>query len=135
MTRDAMVPAPPGDPPGVALVVDDDDAVAGALARLIRSAGYDARTFSSGSAFLESFTECPRGCLVLDINMPGMSGHALHRELRARGWGIPVIYVTGHAFPGGRAAARDAGARALFLKPVEPEPFLEELASALEGDG
>lgn len=121
------------DAAGVAFVVDDDGGVAAALARLIRSAGYDAETFPSGGAFLERFPECPRGCLVLDINMPEMSGHALHRELRERGWSIPVIYVTGHAFPGGREAAVDAGAQALFLKPVEPDRFIAELEVALAG--
>lgn len=132
MARDAALPAPGGDPDGIAFVVDDDCAVAGALARLIRSAGHDAETFPSARAFLERFSDCPRGCLVLDINMPGVSGHALHRELRERGWDLPVIYVTGHAFPGGVAAALEAGARALFLKPVEPERFLAVLADVLD---
>ena len=134
MAREATVPAPGGDPDGIAFVVDDDCAVAEALARLIRSAGHDVETFPSTRAFLDRFSGCPHGCLVLDINMPEMSGHALHHELRERGWDIPVIYVTGHAFPGGSAAARDAGAQALFLKPVEPERFLEELTSALGHD-
>lgn len=122
------------DGTGRVFVVDDDGAVASALARLLRSEGYAVRTFPSGPSFLDEFSVCPGGCLLLDINMPHMSGRTLQRLVRERGWRLPVIYITGHPFPGGEEAALADGARALLSKPVEPGPLLTEVSAALEGN-
>jgi len=112
-------------------VVDDDEAVRRALARLIRSAGLDADTFPSGDEFLETLSDHRPDCVVLDLHMPKVSGLAVQSWLARAGFRIPVIVVTGHDTPETQAQAMKGGAVAYFRKPVDGEALLGAIARAV----
>jgi FixJ family two-component response regulator len=75
-------------------IVDDDESVRESLPDLVREFGFRVAAFSSAEEFLGSGLITETQCLVLDINMPGMKGPDLERELKSRGQPIPIIYVT-----------------------------------------
>jgi FixJ family two-component response regulator len=116
-------------------VVDDDESVRRAIARLIRSAGIDVRVFASGEEFLEAAPPVEKACLVLDVRMPGMSGLELHQKLREQGLDIPVIFVTAYDSEEVRTQARIGGASACFRKPVDDSALLDAIAWAVSGRG
>ena len=97
-------------------IVDDDDSFCRSLGRLLRAAGMQAISYSSGEAFLAD-TKHPRfDCLVLDIQLGGMSGIDLAGRLDAEGRSAPFIYVTAHDDPDVCAGAGATGCAALFRK-------------------
>jgi FixJ family two-component response regulator len=122
----------PGKP--IISIVDDDESARIGTVRLVRSAGYIAQAFPSALAFLNSEHLTETSCLILDIQMPEMSGFQLHDALRARGHNIPVILIT--AFPEDtvRAQALDQGAICFLSKPFGSEALLRCLATALTGN-
>src|SRR5207248_11633430 len=75
-------------------MVDDDPAVLRSLTRLFRSAGLDPVGYESAEEFLRQIPYDATGCLVLDLSMPGLDGLALQRELAARGYELPVVFVS-----------------------------------------
>ncbi|MFL5246590.1 MAG: response regulator transcription factor [Myxococcales bacterium] len=76
-------------------VVDDDEAVARSVAKIVRVLGYEGRTFRSAESFLAQY-EGGEGCLLVDVRMPGMSGFDLVEELARRRVSLPVIIMSGH---------------------------------------
>src|SRR5262249_52385568 len=76
-------------------VIDDDADVLQALARLLKSAGRNVATFSSPQAFLDVCSDA-RGCIVLDLHMPGLDGLGLQQALEALGSVLPIVFLTGH---------------------------------------
>jgi FixJ family two-component response regulator len=80
----------------LAYVVDDDVSAREGVARLIRSAGVMTKTFASGEEFLASPRPKMPSCLVLDLNLPGLSGLDLQQELAQSGVQVPIIFLTGH---------------------------------------
>src|SRR5678815_5691831 len=78
-------------------VVDDDASVREGLARLIRSAGVMTQTFASGEEFLAKAQPKNPSCLVLDVNLPGLTGLDLQQELAKSGVQVPIIFLSGHA--------------------------------------
>jgi FixJ family two-component response regulator len=75
-------------------VVDDDDAVRDSLGLVFETAGIVYQTFASAECFLESYCPGQLGCLVLDVNMPGLDGHELQAELSRRHIQLPIIFLT-----------------------------------------
>jgi FixJ family two-component response regulator len=114
-------------------VVDDDEAVRDALSSLIRSAGYQCRLFPSAEAFLESNGLVETDCILLDVQMPGLSGIELQARLRRMNCPVPVIFVTAHADDSTRAKALGDGAKAFLAKPVSDDVLLTTIGSALNG--
>ena len=117
--------------PHQVFIVDDDTSVRDSLSMLLSMRGLSTQTFASAEDFLEAFQSHWRGCLVLDIRMPGMSGLELQQHLQQRGCTLPVIIVTGH---GDVAAARQAfKARAVdFIeKPWNVDQLAESIDQAL----
>lgn len=117
--------------PHQVFIVDDDTSVRDSLSMLLSMRGLSTQTFASAEDFLEAFQSDWRGCLVLDIRMPGMSGLELQQHLQQRGCTLPVIIVTGH---GDVAAARQAfKARAVdFIeKPWDVDQLAETIDQAL----
>jgi len=112
-------------------IVDDDESVRSAMSSLLRSLGYEASAFASAEAFLSSPRLHDTACLIVDLQMPGMSGLDLQAELRGRGAGIPIIFVT--AFPEERVRRRAeaAGAVGFFAKPVDGSSIIRCLDAAL----
>jgi len=96
--------------------VDDDEDVCGSMGRLLRAAGINAVTYRSAEAFLVD-TNHPRfDCLVLDIQLEGMSGLELSRRLAALQDATPVIFITAHDDPTVRAEALASGCAGYFRK-------------------
>ena len=111
-------------------IVDDDESVRESTKALVRSLGYSARTFASAEEFLESDTD-ETNCLILDVQMTGLSGVELLDRLIAEGRQTPVIFVT--AFPDERIRnyVLDAGAIGFLRKPVSDEKLIRCLDTAL----
>ncbi|MFZ0240063.1 MAG: response regulator [Desulfobacterales bacterium] len=113
-------------------IVDDDPSVQGALKRLIRSHGFSARVFSSAGEFLSAgVAPEAAGCLLLDVEMPEMSGMELQAELRRRGMKLAIVFITGHgSIPLSVQAVKD-GAVDFMEKPFEPGMLVAAIKNAL----
>ena len=97
-------------------VVDDDESLCRAFGRLLRAAGIQPITYPSAEAFLADKKHPQFDCLVLDIQLGGMSGIELSRRLTTEGGHTPVIFITAHDNPNGRVEAEAAGGVAYFRK-------------------
>jgi FixJ family two-component response regulator len=119
-----------GSKPTIA-VVDDDEAVRGALANLLASLDLGVAAFASAEEFLASPACQTAACLITDVQMPGMSGLDLQRHLAASGNRMPVILIT--AFPGDRVRrqAEDEGAVGFLAKPFDGRLMIECIERAL----
>lgn len=105
-----------------------------ALKRLVRTLGMDADTFTSGRQFIgliEAMPSLPIGCVVLDVQMPGLNGLQVQEMLTKSGHRFPVIFVTAHDDPGVREQAFAAGAFAFVRKPFNDELLVKMLNTAL----
>lgn len=117
-------------PPTVYLIDDDPD-VLQATQRLLASAGMTVAAFQSPRAFLASYDERARGCLVLDLAMPELSGVELQRALAARGALLPIVFLTGRGDVRTCAEAMKNGAVDFLTKPVDDADLLAAVAEAL----
>jgi FixJ family two-component response regulator len=115
-------------------IVDDDESVREATKGLVRSLGYAAATFASAEEFLSSDYVRDTSCVIADVQMPGLSGIDLQRQLVAQGLALPVIFIT--AFPDERTRRRaiDAGAVEYLSKPFSDEQLVSCLDIALRDD-
>ena len=112
-------------------VVDDDPSYLKALSRLLRAGGYPAQTYSSASEFLRRNDPESRGCIIVDLRMPGQSGLELQERLATSGSQVPVIFLTGHGdIPTSVRAMRD-GAVDFLTKPVKRRDLFEAIERAL----
>ena len=113
-------------------IIDDDDAVRDSLAAMLEVRGVAVVTYASAQAFLEALANGVSGCVVTDVQMPGMNGLELLAVLRAGGHALPVVVFTAR---GGRALAAEAmaqGAVAVLGKPFEPDELIATLSRILE---
>jgi FixJ family two-component response regulator len=108
-------------------VVDDDENVCRALGRLFRASGIHPVTYSSAEEFLGDLKRPQFDCLVLDVQLGGMSGIELGRRLGAEGYPAPFICITAHDDPTTRAQASAAGCAAYFRKTDRGEAVLEAI--------
>jgi FixJ family two-component response regulator len=115
-------------------LVDDDPGVLKAMARLIRTAGYDSRCYSSPQQFLLEHDPSIPGCAILDVMMPDLDGLELQERLVATGAERPIIFVTGNADVPVSVRAMKAGAIDFLTKPLRREALLAALARAEERD-
>jgi FixJ family two-component response regulator len=113
-------------------IVDDDESARTAIQGVLKSVGWQARSFCSAEEFLESGQLCETACLISDIRMPGMSGLELQARLVEEGWRIPIIFVTAHGDSRMQTRAMKAGARAFLGKPFDDKVLLQEVRTALE---
>jgi FixJ family two-component response regulator len=119
---------------GTVFLVDDDRGVIVALARLLRGADFDVRSFSSAEEFLQVHDASVPGCAVLDIAMSGLSGIDVQRRLIETGCERPIIFLTGHGdIPTGVQAMKE-GAVDFLTKPVLEEKLLEAVRLAIGRD-
>lgn len=110
-------------------VVDDDPSVRRALTRLIRTAGHEVEAYGSAREFLEhACGERTPACVVLDVQLPDLSGLALQRELDAR---LPIVFLTGHGDIAMTVGAIKAGATDFLTKPVRDDDLLRAIDLAL----
>lgn len=111
-------------------VVDDDESVRRATRRLLRAAGFEVDTYSSGAEFLDAVEHHKPTCIIVDLHMPGPSGLEVQRRLAASGLDIPVIFITAYDDPGARDRALQAGAVRYLRKPFSEHELLEAIDSA-----
>jgi DNA-binding NtrC family response regulator len=115
-------------------IVDDDRHTRESLRNLIRSAGLSAQTFSSAQEFLAAERPKAPGCLVLDVQLPGLSGLDLQQELAKAGVKIPIIFITGYGDIPTSVRAIKAGALEFLTKPVNREDLLHAIHQAIARD-
>ena len=115
-------------------IVDDDRGTRESLSNLIRSAGLSAQTFSSAQEFLAAERPKAPGCLVLDVQLPGLSGLDLQQELAKAGVKIPIIFITGYGDIPTSVRAIKAGAVEFLTKPVNREDLLRAIQQAIARD-
>lgn len=113
-------------------VVDDDAAVRDSLRVMLKAAGFSVTTFASADEFLTLCNSETAGCIVLDVNMPGMDGHALQQELKRQGSLLPIIFLTGQGSIPSSVRALKAGALDYLTKPVDGAELLFCIKRALE---
>jgi DNA-binding NtrC family response regulator len=112
-------------------VVDDDQSVREALSSLIRSAGLRVETFASAQEFLAGSRRDVPSCLVLDVELPGLSGLDLQQELSKAHAQIPIIFITGRGNIPMTVRAIRAGALDFLTKPVNDEDLLQAIRRGL----
>lgn len=116
-------------------IIDDDASVRKSLSRLLRSEGIRTESFDSASAYLARDKHDGVGCILLDINMPGVSGIELQARLVDQGNHLPVVFLTGHGDVSNSVAAMKRGAQDFLTKPVDEADLLRAVRSALDHHG
>jgi FixJ family two-component response regulator len=116
-------------------VVDDEAPVRVALGRLLRLAGYQVAAFESGNAFLSSLAHCVPGCVLLDVNMPGLSGLQVQARLLADRVTLPIVFITASDDPTVEQLALDAGGLRMLHKPFGSDELLAAVQLALTQAG
>jgi FixJ family two-component response regulator len=114
-------------------IVDDDASMREALVGFVRSLGYEVRGFASAEDFLASNELGRFACAITDIQMPGMNGLELKRELSIHHDSLPVIMITARAEPGIEEKAMSSGATCFLRKPFEAEMLANCLQRVLGG--
>lgn len=115
-------------------VVDDEASVRDALVALMESAGLAAACYPSAEGFLEAVRPDARGCLLLDVRMPGMGGVALQRRLNEAGYTLPVVVVSGHGDVPLAVEMMRQGAADFVEKPFDGRALLERVRELLAAD-
>lgn len=115
-------------------IVDDDPSIRLALENLVSSIGYPVETYAAAQDFLRDCPRSPAGCLILDVQMPGLSGLDLQSELSHAGIHLPIIFITGHGDIPTSVRAIKAGAVEFLTKPVSESELLAAIDQALERD-
>ena len=105
-------------------LVDDDGAIRRSAGFLLKTSGYQVRSYESGVDLLRSFSELDKGCILLDIRMPGMDGLEVQQALKDKGVTLPVIIMTGHGDVTLAVKAMKAGAIDFIEKPFEKASLL-----------
>ena len=112
-------------------VVDDDASVRQSLERLLLAADFSVRTFPSAEAFLAGVDRTSAGCLIVDVQLIGMSGTELQARMAQAHWDMPVIMISASHDPRVEEAALRLGALAFLRKPFDAEALLSAIARAL----
>jgi FixJ family two-component response regulator len=113
-------------------IVDDDPSVRKGLERLIRSLGWKTETFGSAQEFLASARNQAPSCLVLDLQLPGLSGLELQKQMTEAGVETPIVFLTGHGNIPASVKAMKAGAIEFLTKPVDEQDLLNAIHEAIE---
>jgi RNA polymerase sigma factor (sigma-70 family) len=129
-----MMTSPVSEKP-IVHVVDDDDSLRKAVTRLLHAAGYDVRAYASAGDFaLASRENDRRGCVLLDVRMPGPSGLDLQDALAKEDEPLPVIFLTAHGDVPTSVRAMKAGAVDFLTKPIKRDALLSAVRTALARD-
>src|SRR5262245_45918302 len=116
-------------------VVDDDASVLKALKRTLFVRAFQSRTYGSAHEFLASLGEGLPECLIVDLQMPGMTGLELHQHLIGRGIQIPTIIITAHGEARVRERSESAGILAVLPKPLANAALFKAINAAIGSDG
>lgn len=118
----------------IVFVVDDDPSIREAIKSLVNLAGLRVETFGTAQEFLRNERPDLPGCVVLDVELPGLSGLDLQRELAAHGIKLPIIFITGYGDVPMSVRAMKAGALEFLTKPFRDQDLLDAIQQALERD-
>ncbi len=118
----------------VVYVVDDDPSVGKALERLIRSAGYDVRKFTSPLDFLDCVAPEAPACLVLDVDMPALNGLEVQEYMADKEISLPIVFISGHGTVPISVKAMKAGAVDFLTKPFNDSDLLDAISHAIQAD-
>jgi FixJ family two-component response regulator len=116
----------------VIAVLDDEDSVRRALVRVLHAAGFAARGFDSAEEFLKSWRSDRPECLLLDLQMPGVSGQEVQQALSAAGAKFPIVIVTVCDAPSQREECMRLGAADYLRKPLDVLSLLQAVTSATD---
>ena len=122
------------DSTATVFVVDDDEPVRDAIGMLLDSVDIPHESYATAQDFLDDHDSSRRGCLVLDIRMPGMDGMELQKKLNEKHSILPIIFVTGHGDVPMAVDAMKEGAVDFIQKPYREEALLQKIEAALEQD-
>ena len=112
-------------------LVDDDEGIRRALSRALRTEGFDVEVFESAEDFLSRFQRSRRGCIVLDMSMPGIDGLQLQSKLAEAGVSLPVVFLTGQGDIPMTVRALKGGAVDFLTKPVSIGTLVAVVGEAL----
>jgi len=118
--------------PGLVHVVDDDASFRTAMERRLKLAGYDVAIYASAQDLLDRLPDDDKpGCILLDVQIPGLSGPELQSRLIELGSTLPIVFLTGHADTPTTVRAIKAGAEDFLTKPVSSEQLIDAIERAL----
>lgn len=118
--------------PGLIHVIDDDASFRAAIERRLKFAGYKVETYSSAQQLLDRLPNIEEpGCILLDVQMPGLTGLELQNRLAERGSILPIIFVTGYSDTPTTVRAIKAGAEDFLTKPASSEQLIEAIERAV----
>jgi len=129
-----MTPMNPPPSPGTVFIVDDDASFLRSASRLLRAAGYPVQVFESAKGFLELLSPEMSGCVVTDLQMPGMNGLTLQEALRKTANPLPVIFLSGQGDIPTTVQAMRHGAEDFLTKLSPKEKLLDAVGRALTRD-
>ena len=118
----------------IVFVVDDDESVRTSLRRLLMSVGLAVEVFPSAQAFLDRARADAPGCLVLDVQLPGLSGLDLQTELADTDTPLPIVFLTGHGDIPMSVKAMKAGAVEFLTKPFRERDLVDAIRNAIDRD-
>ena len=121
-------------PLATVFIVDDDPSFLTAVSRLLRAAGFDVKTFPSATEFLSDLTPDLRGCVIVDLKMPGVSGLDLQNALGKSESPLPIIFLTGQGDIATSVHAMRHGAEDFLTKRAPKEDLLDAVKRALARD-
>jgi two-component system response regulator FixJ len=121
-------------PAPIVRIVDDDASFLTAIARMLRASGFAVKTFDSAAAFLDRPELEVPGCVLVDLQMPGLSGLDLQEALAKAGRRLPVIFLTGHGDIPTTVQAMRRGAEDFLTKRAPKEDLLDAVKRAIERD-
>jgi FixJ family two-component response regulator len=120
--------------PALVAIIDDDPSVCRAIKRLVRSFGMRASTFPAGEPFFDAVASVEKpDCIIVDVQMPGMSGFDVQRRMIAEHPDIPLIFMTAHANADLAVRASASGAIGFLDKPFSDRRLLDLIYRALDG--
>jgi FixJ family two-component response regulator len=122
------------DADAIVFVVDDDSSIREAIESLVKLVGLRVETFGTAQEFLRAERPDLPGCVVLDVELPGLSGLDLQRELAAHEIKLPIIFITGYGDIPMSVRAMKAGALEFLTKPFRDQDLLDAIQQALERD-
>src|ERR1700747_2476765 len=115
-------------------VVDDDPSMRASIQGLLKSASLRSQSFGTAEEFLRNRRSEGPSCLVLDVNLPGVSGLDFQRQLADAGVQIPIIFITGHGDIPMSVKAMKSGAVEFLTKPFQDQDLLDAIRQALHRD-
>ena len=132
MEKDRATPFTPLQPSAVVHVVDDDSSVRTAVSRVLRASGYNVSQYASANQLLENLPVAARGCVLLDLQMPGLDGSQLQEALGKIEFELPIIFLSGHGDIPASVRAIKAGAEDFLSKPASKKVLVEAIERALK---